>query len=556
MNFIKYICLILLIQQCLTQTVKVTTKYGDIVGSIDKSTSNRVFLGIPYAKPPVGSLRFKPPQSPDSWAPKSLDALKISPICIQAYDTYISEDLLKTQSEDCLYLNVWAPQNTIEPLAVMVWIHGGTLKTGGTAEPYYTGNNLAKYGNVVVVSINYRLGILGFLSSDMLSKEDPNWPTSGNYGLLDQNLALKWVKDNIQAFGGDPNKVTIFGESAGAYSVCFHLLMPMSKGLFQRAILQSNSCSYPMIKDESKRANKMLFAVDPTSAKSKSAGYISGLKCSDTTCLRSKSADEIKIFQYSFKTDFLLWAYIDGVVLPDDPAILFKNGNYNKVDIIIGHTLNEGTFFGMNFPSYKEFNQFLTFAFPLHNTQVANFYPQSEYKSANDAYIQLSTDFDFMCPTRSLAKYISSNGGSAYVYLFASVPSFLSSQDKITYGAFHMAEILYVFNYPFGFFLNKNNSPFTQDEILLSNQMMDFWVSFAKNGVPTSSNTNVKWEKFTTADTNYMRFDVKSLSLQKNLKNEICDLYELTVSTINNSGSYIVMPSLFFALFMIFELLF
>jgi para-nitrobenzyl esterase len=137
MNFIKYICFIVLIKQCQFQTVKVTTKYGDVVGSIDKSTNNKVFLGIPYAKPPVGILRFKPPTAPDSWATKSLDASKISPICIQAYDNYISEDLLKTQSEDCLYLNVWAPQNTNEPLAVMVWIHGGTLKTGGTAEPYY-----------------------------------------------------------------------------------------------------------------------------------------------------------------------------------------------------------------------------------------------------------------------------------------------------------------------------------------------------------------------------------------------------------------------------------
>jgi para-nitrobenzyl esterase len=390
----------------------------------------------------------------------------------------------------------------------------------------------------------------------MLSKEDPNWPTSGNYGLLDQNLALRWVKDNIQGFGGDPNKVTIFGESAGAYSVCFHLLMPLSKGLFQRAILQSNTCSYPMVKDENKRANKLPFTMDPTSAKKNSAGYISGLKCSDTTCLRNKSAEEIKNFQYSFKLDFQLWAYIDGVVLPDDPITLFKSGNFNKVDIIIGQNLNEGSFFRKNFSSYKEFNDFLKSVFPLHYTQVANFYQQSDYKSANDAYIQMLTDFDFMCPNRSLAKYISANGGSSYVYLFVHLPSYLSNQDKITYGSFHMAEIMHVFNSPFGFFLNKNNSPFTQDEIILSNQMMDFWSSFAKNGVPTSSNTNVKWEKFTSADTNYMRFDVKSLSIQKNLKNDICDLYELTVSTLNNSCSYIRMPSLFFLLFIIFELIF
>jgi para-nitrobenzyl esterase len=526
--------LLSVITQALSDPIKVSTKNGDVMGYYDKLTGNRVFLGIPYASPPVGPLRFKPPQPLTSWAPKTREALAFGPSCNSVGYVTLNRSVILNQSEDCLYLNVWAPANVAEPLAVMVWIYGGSFTSGSSSEPSYSGNNMSKQGNVIVVSFNYRLGIFGFLESELLSKEDPVWPTSGNYGLLDQNFALQWVKNNIQAFGGDPGKVTIFGESAGAFSVCYHLLMPKSKGLFIRAILQSGSCAYPNVA-LSKQSNKMIPSTDLTTAYGRSSDYIRGLGCSDLKCLRNLSQDAIKNFQEKTK-EFEVWPHVDGIVLPDDPISLFKNGTYNKVDVIFGSVLDEGTLFSELDISYSEFTKRVEYYFPADYGKILEFYPNSIYKTGYAALSQLKGDFLFLCPGRTLLRLIDSNHGSSYQYFFVHTPSFLTEQNKLYMGAFHMAEIFYAFNNPYDNFLNYKNSSFTQNEVVLANQMLDFWTSFAKQGLPTSNNTLISWKKFTNIEQNYIRLNVTELKMEKDLSQKVCDLYDTVTSKVLGSN--------------------
>jgi len=218
---------------------------GDLQGAVDGGA--RRFLGIPFAAPPLGALRWRPPAPIVPWQGMK-DATAFGPACAQLSSVITP----RSESEDCLYLNVWTPDPApARPLPVMVWIHGGGNNNGSANDPvplglgglFYDGRHLAETRDVVVVSMNYRVNVFGFFPHSSLAVEDAEYPHSGNQGLLDQQQALRWVRDNIVAFGGDPNNVTIFGESAGSYNVCFHIVSPGSHGLFHRAIGQSGGCT-------------------------------------------------------------------------------------------------------------------------------------------------------------------------------------------------------------------------------------------------------------------------------------------------------------------------
>ena len=286
---------------------------GPIQGSI--IGTSRQFLGIPYARPPVGDLRWMAPQKPDPWTAVR-SAVDFGKRCAQLANPTLQN--AASNDEDCLYLNVWTPSPAVAKAPVRVWIHGGGNINGSTSEPvpflnsglFYTGEFLAESHGVVVVSMNYRLGVFGFFEHPDLVAEG----SSGNQGLLDQQLAMRWVHDNIAKFGGDPGNVTIFGESAGSLDVCFHVAAPTSGGLFQRAISESGGCT---TKQQTKAAAQTAGATFATDVGCAGAGALA--------CLRGKATADLMGTQdvalgKGFGPD------VDGQFLPDQPRTLYDAG--------------------------------------------------------------------------------------------------------------------------------------------------------------------------------------------------------------------------------------
>ncbi len=328
MTIVGYLAALLVLFMIVSHTeanIVVTTKQGDVQGFTQNQVTS--FLGIPYAAAPVGDLRFHKPKPHSSWS-ETKDALSYGATCVQPY-TLLAETLRpeyyqafanSTFSEDCLFLNVYKPETSTGGLPVMVWIHGGGFIVG-SAEfvDFLRGDYVVQQGNVIVVSMNYRLGPFGFLAID-----DPDMDK--NVGLLDQVLALEWVRYNIQSFGGDPNKVSIFGESAGSMSVNFHMLSPLSKGLFYQAIMQSGSVGgyLPTTKQQAQFSQYPL---------AKNVGCPSTEQPDIIKCLKNIPADTL-----STASGLTIggYPYVDGTFLPDQPEILYKSGQYNKVPSIIG----------------------------------------------------------------------------------------------------------------------------------------------------------------------------------------------------------------------------
>lgn len=347
--------------QSADDTVVITTRYGSVRGvirrfqSINKpiKTVNK-FLGIPYAAPPVNELRFKPPKPVSTWQPSTYDASYYRSICTQPsdYNILFWPNFSHPESEDCLYLNVYTPHHNgsfgaVKRLyPVMVYIHGGGYEVG---TPVVSPGDIVPLWEVVLVTIQYRLGPFGFITTG-----DSVAP--GNYGMLDQIEALKWVKDNIEMFGGDPSSVTIFGESAGGSSVGLHVLSPLSKGLFHRAIAISGVELSPYA------IGSNITAVVHTNDLAKKLGCATGETAATISCLRSKEAQKLLLLDRAN-----IWRpVVDGNFLPDTPEELRKSGRFNKVPLMAGFTSQEGAYF---FPSQIEnvtpttFRKNLLFAF-------------------------------------------------------------------------------------------------------------------------------------------------------------------------------------------------
>ena len=481
---------------------------GPISGKIEDGV--RIFSGIPYAAPPVGELRWKPPQPIASWK-QVRNSTVFGPSCPQPNQ----QDAGKF-SEDCLYLNVWTTAaSPAERLPVMVWIHGGAFNIGSGSQPEYDGRNLAGKG-VVLVTINYRLGPLGFLVHPLLSKESAQ-DTSGNYGLLDQIAALKWVQRNIAAFGGDPDRVTIFGESAGSKSVTLLMISPLSAGLFQRAIAESGG---PMIGSEYLNP-----AYDGNMAKASKRGQelASKLGCGNTedvlAAMRAKSAQELVeaagCKAGRFDDEGLVFTPVfDGRVLPKDPVAAYSGGQQHDVPLIIGSNLNEGNYFIQDEKdlTIEKYQSFLKSKFADNWARAFELFPAHEAKDVAPALDRILTVAGYAQPARFVAQSMEQKKSKAYLYQFTRRPGTAMARKL---GVYHSVDLAYVFG-------NMNKSDGYDDiDMGLSRRMMDYWVNFAKTGNPNRQGL-ADWPAYKSESDLNLEFS-DTIHTNKNLFKKDCD---------------------------------
>ena len=441
-----------------------------------------VFEGIPYAAAPVGELRWKPPQPAEPW-PVPRNADRYGPACLQYYmgpgSTAFFGDY-ETKSEDCLYLNVWTPAKTSQDrLPVLVWIHGGGYMVGSGTERLHHGDNLAAKG-AVVVTFNYRLGAFGFLALPELTKESGR-DASGNYGLMDQVAALQWVHRNIAAFGGDPNRIAIFGESAGSGSVACMQATPLTKGLFQRAIGESGG-SFSRVNG--------LGGMSLAQAEEVGRKFAQGLGASSLADLRSRPADQILRASRSYP--FGTFApIVDGYVLPEDVYSIFAQGKQNDVAVLVGSNSDEGTSLRLPPP---------TLSTPELQAELARLYPAGQQEKIVSATM--------LWTMRTWARLETKTGThKAYEYYFSHHPPFPADakfdRDVSHYGAFHSAEIIYVFN---NLAIRKSrNWPWQDWDWKLADMMSSYWVNFAANGDPNGPGLP-EWPAYDENQTQVLNF--------------------------------------------------
>ena len=489
----------------------VLTKEGYLSGFVlDQETGLEVFRGVRYAEPPVKDLRWKPPVPVQKWQGLKMCQL-FSPIAPQLLGSAVREH----QSEDCLFLNIWTTKSN-QPeakLPVMVWIHGGGLIRGWGHQPFYEGSAFAERG-VVLVSINYRLGALGFLAHPALSAESVNG-VSGNYGLLDQMEALRWVQRNIAAFGGDPENVTIFGESAGATSVSALCVSPQARGLFHKAILQS-----PWMFGFTHNLAEPNFAW----LKRPSAGLPSAEELGVAWARKhtsDKGADGLAMLRALPFTEVLNTVAnyqtrptIDGWLLPGHPQTVFREGKQADLPVIVGTTKDEGNFFSgsVKFEKRSEFAAMLEGYYGAETKQVLALYPgktQAELKVAGSEYI---TDAWFVQPARQLLDGMTQLASPVFQYQFSR-----ANPDRPSQGASHAIELRYVFN-------TLRNPEEAPDGQALADKVTDYWVQFAKTGDPNHHGLP-EWPAYTAKKKSYLDLDVE-ITAGVDLKQKASDVLD------------------------------
>ena len=480
----RILFLLLVITTANSLAVEVQTPSGSLVGkSYESSETISVFKNIPYAIPPVGARRWTYAEPIPAWKGKR-NATTFSPSCQQhpyPEGSFFSRPSEPT-SEDCLYLNIWSPMTPAKDknLPVMVWIHGGALTRGSGASAAYDGTELAKKG-VVLVTINYRLGVFGYMAHPELSAESEH-KSSGNYGTSDQIQALRWVQNNISAFGGNPDNVTIFGESAGSWSVNHLVASPLANGLFHRAIGQSGGNFRPL---------PQLTGSD-NAAEARGANLQKSLGVSSISELRMLDAHQI----LSADDGRSYRAIVDGHILPDQLYHLFEQGRFNKVPLMVGYNAEEGTTLGALRYMPKDAEGLKRLMQDRYKGQAGilnQLYPGDQLR---DSVLRLSADSGFGWNMHHWANKTDQHGVDAYMYYFVHRPL----GDEL--GAFHAAEIPYAFNNPKA--LNFN----TKTDQSLADVMSDFWVNFAIHGNPNGISTD-KWNKYSGSTKNYMEFGSK-----------------------------------------------
>jgi len=479
------------------QTPKpVRTEAGLVQGTDDHGIA--VYLGVPFAAPPTGERRWRAPEPVAPWT-GIRQADKFAPGCVQSplINRALGLEPVPT-SEDCLYLNVWTPaKSSRDRLAVMVWIYGGGFTSGATSIPQYNGANLAKKG-VVLVSVGYRLGPFGFLAHPELSAE--NHGHSGNYGLLDQIAGLRWVKRNIAAFGGDPNRVTIFGESAGGIAVSMLAASPLAKGLFQGAISESGGSFAP-----ARLANEGGENVPPLAvAESNGVAFLSKLGASSIADARKKPADEI--LKNSAPGIGGAWPTFDGYVLPGDQYKLYEAGHYNDTPVLIGSNADEGALF-VPATTAAAYQATVRAGYGDYADKILAAYPAGSDAEALRSARDLFRDSAFAWSTWSWARLQSRTGkGKIYVYYFSHRPRYPDAPQFKNWGAAHGSEIAFVF----GNF--TATMPATDADKAVSDQVSSYWVNFAKTGDPNTSGLPA-WPVFTDANQQVMNLNDPSKAI-------------------------------------------
>jgi para-nitrobenzyl esterase len=453
----------------------VKTDQGKVQGKMSADGQARDFLGIPFAAPPVGPLRWKPPQPAAKWQGVR-DATGFGSRCFQQshYADMVFRD--PGESEDCLTLNVWTPAAKPKgKLPVMVWIFGGGFAGGGTSEPRQDGEHLTRKG-VLVVSMNYRLGIFGFLATQELAAEDPHH-SAGNYGLMDQLACLQWVRKNIARFGGDPENVTIFGESAGSFAVSAQMASPLAKGLFVHAMGESGAAfaskglGFPPLPEAEKKNEEFI----------RQAGGDSSL----ATLRAASSAEILKLATHEGLGKPPFSPDVDGYFLTQSVPATFAAGNQAHVPLLAGWNRDEAATTVVNDPEMGTLEG-------LRATAAKEFGPRADdflklYHASDDAAaLRVAEDFAgdrfLVYSTWAWLEAQVKGGGTAYRYLFAQ-PSPGDPFHPVSAGAFHSDEIEYVF----GNLDSRKGATWRPEDYKLSELMQTFWTNFAKTGDPNGA---------------------------------------------------------------------
>lgn len=482
------------------QAVTVQTRQGAVIG---QQTAVRTFLGLPYAAPPVGELRWKPPQPAAAW-PTPRDATRFGGECAQTVLALFAlpgetPGAVKGQ-EDCLSLNVYTPNGATaqSKLPVMVWLHGGAFTTGSSRG--YDASVLAGKNDIVVVTVNYRLGALGWLALPALGAE--NGGQSGNYGLMDQQAALTWVQDNITAFGGDPAKVTIAGESAGGMSGCAHLASPASAGLFRGMIIQSGLCTSP--------GNSVTLA----EAQSRNQRYVTNLECraDDLACLRAAPVERLLTTKVPGlrPAPNLVWSPVyASAALPLTLREAFSTGQVNRVPVMNGTTHDEGRLFvSVASPEGKPISPVVYWGGTgltvgaANTVKVLQQYPYRNFGTPALAFATMFTDAVFSCPAlrvnAALSKYV-----PVYAFEFNdpnAATIVKSPPDLPGLGSHHSSSLAYAFQSKVDGLADA--ADFTPAQRQLSDAFSAAWVSFIKTGKPASAD----WQTFDPARNNVQVF--------------------------------------------------
>jgi para-nitrobenzyl esterase len=462
------------------QPAPVMTEYGLVQGVALKDLT--VYRGIPFAAPPTGDLRWRPPQPAARW--KGVHSAENF-----APDPY-QGDGKGNVGEDCLYLNVWTPARSAgDRVPVLVWIYGGGFSFGSTSTPVHNGEHLARKG-VVLVSLNYRVGPLGFLAHPELSAESPH-KASGNYGLLDLIAGLEWVKKNIAAFGGDPDKVTIFGESAGGIAVSMLSASPQAKGLFHGAISESGG-SFGPPRPVTYPGENMRRLAD-----AERAGVAFARKAGAASIAELRMVDPAKL-PAGFGSG-AAWPIIDGFVIPDDQHKLYEAGRYNDVPILVGYNSDEGLSFSRE-KTPEEYRENVRKRFGPFADRLLAAYPagaDSVPKTARD----LMRDAAFGWHTWSWARLQARTGkAKAFYYYFDQRPERPAGSPQADHGMPHGVDVPYVFQT-----LDRNDQKLTPGDWAISETVSTYWTNFAKHGDPDGPGVP-HWPRFTEGDRQVMYF--------------------------------------------------
>ncbi len=495
---------------CSSETIH--SPAGAVCGVTQSPTPNKqanAFLGIPYAESTAGKNRWRAPIAKSPWS-NTYHATEFGAICPQ-----LGASNQLSQSEDCLSINIWTPKSVSKQtkLPVMVFIYGGAFSSGYSSDPLYDGVYIAALKDVVLVSFNYRVGVLGFLAADGLT---------GNYGFLDQQLALEWVKDNIASFGGDADKVTLFGESAGAMSVGLHVFSaPNSQHLFRAAIMESNflGLPYKSLTDQINVGNQ----------------FKQGLNCRDLACLQNMDVATLLNAESQFTPQmstvftgakfYLPFSpVIDGQVLTHQPTSL-SSQQHNHKPVIIGTNKDEAVLLvGNQTITPAWYSAWAANLYGLSFQRVIERYP-AQFDSGNQTvWATVQTDNFLLCSTRYLASHMTA---PVYIYLFNHQPSvnFLglpacAENDNVC----HAAELPFVFHSA-----ENKGFQFTEQEQVLSNQIIDYWTNFAKYLTPNAQPQTpalINWPAFTEHKKAYLALNTEALSVEQDPYQTTCEFWD------------------------------
>ena len=507
----------------------VETSRGDLEGAyVDDAKDVLVFRGVRYAQPPVGDGRWRAPVPVEFWDGVH-SATSFGPACWQrpgdASSIYTRGDL--EHNEDCLYLNIWtSADRPTAALPVMVWFHGGGHNGGWSSPRLFNGTTLARKG-VVLVTLNYRLGPFGFLAHPVLTAESSH-VSSGNYGLLDQIAALEWVHDNIAAFGGNPGNVTIFGQSAGSWSVCYMMASPLARGLFHKAIGQSGGCfkgERPYLADVSDQLGAEQSAHDVGLAATAELG-VEGDGPEAAAALRALAPEEV------LAATLGSGAIVDGWVLPRAPRAIFEAGEHNNVPVIVGAMANEqaALYDSSAAPTRDELIVSVKNQYGNQADGILAAYDGDLNESPATADKQIQGDRTFVWEMRTWARTVESVQNDAYLYFFSHAPPVFRLYDhehadidvpggRRGFGAYHSGELVYVFGN-----VGLVGLDWTDWDHELSRVISQYWVNFARTGDPNGEGLP-SWPRYQSATDEWLEFgaDIRTVA---GLRKEKLDLFD------------------------------